>query len=219
MSSVFGPIHSKILDYYSTQLKKTPELKLVLNKKVTLEFVLEQKPDAVIVAVGGSPRKLEVPGADGRNVVNAYDLSNYPFGQRMAVVGGGPIGLELVEHYLNSGREMCIIEGCNKIGLSVSPSERFLLTSKLKKASNVQIETLAKVIEINKNGVKAVRQDGSEFFFEADSVAVTIGVNPNMDLAKELEGKVPVLKVIGDCRVPARMADATKEGYLAAKEL
>lgn len=260
MSSVFNPIYSRIRDYYIKQLEKTPEIKVVFNRKVTAEFVLEQKPDVVIVAVGGSPKELDVPGADGGNVVCSHDFLemmngnppekhgfinkvmwncgslflkyfyspelvrkflgfSWPLGKRIAVVGGGLPGCELVEQFIHRDREMCMIEEGKKIGFDVSPSERFLLTSGFKKAPNVRMEPLSKVIEVNKNGVKARRQDGSEFFYEADGVAITLGFNTNMKLAKEIEGKVPVLKVIGDCKVPARMADATKEGYLAVKDL
>ena len=41
---------------------------------VTSELVANEKPDVVILATGGVPGTLSVPGADGANVVQARDV-------------------------------------------------------------------------------------------------------------------------------------------------
>lgn len=74
MSSIFSPYHERYLDYLVTQLKKRPEIAIHLKTKVTPSLVKQVKPDAAIVAVGGSPIGLDVPGGDGKNVITSHDF-------------------------------------------------------------------------------------------------------------------------------------------------
>lgn len=260
MSAIFSPMYERLTRYYKTMLSKNPQIQIRLKTTVTPELVQREKPDAVIVAVGGHPVDLKVPGVQRGNVVRSHDFLEllngkppqkpglvnkfmwnagavflrlfyspglirklmvmpWPFGKRVGIIGGGLPGCELATELLDNKREMAIFEENKKIGYDVGPSERFHVTSRFKKSPQVQLEPSAKVVEITAQGVKARRADGTEVNYKADTVAVTLGFEENMDLAKRLKGKVPVLKVVGDCTKPARMADATKAGYLAALEI
>ncbi|TWH58027.1 2,4-dienoyl-CoA reductase (NADPH2) [Desulfitobacterium sp. LBE] len=74
MSAIFSPIYDRLNTYYKTLLKKHPEVKVHLNTAVTPAQVTREKPDAVIVAIGGHPIDLKVPGAEGGNVVKSHDF-------------------------------------------------------------------------------------------------------------------------------------------------
>jgi 2,4-dienoyl-CoA reductase (NADPH2) len=74
MSSIFSPYHERYLTYLGTQLTQHPEISVRLNTQVTQELVSMAKPDVAIVAVGGHPQGLDVPGADGKNVVSSHDF-------------------------------------------------------------------------------------------------------------------------------------------------
>lgn len=74
MSSIFSPMHERLLRYYRARLKKHPEIKVVLNTPVTAELVRQQSPDAVVVAVGGEPKGLDVPGVRSPHVVTSHDF-------------------------------------------------------------------------------------------------------------------------------------------------
>jgi 2,4-dienoyl-CoA reductase (NADPH2) len=74
MSSIFSPLHERLLRYYKTKLAKTPQVRLVLNTPVTPELVRRERPDAVVVAIGGEPKGIDVPGVDGKNVVTSHDF-------------------------------------------------------------------------------------------------------------------------------------------------
>ena len=56
------------------EMKKHPEITVHLNTEVTPALVSSVKPDAAIVAVGGAPIGLDVPGADGKNVITSHDF-------------------------------------------------------------------------------------------------------------------------------------------------
>ena len=74
------------------------------------------------------------------------------------------------------------------------------------------MEVNAKVEAITpKSGVLA-SINGKTAQFNSDSV-VLIGSNPNNELAKQLEGQVSELYVIGDCVKTRRIREAIHEGY------
>lgn len=74
MSSIFSPLHERLLKSFRRQLATRPGIKVVLNTPVTLDLVRRQAPDAVVVAIGGEPKGIDVPGADGPNVVTSHDF-------------------------------------------------------------------------------------------------------------------------------------------------
>ncbi len=74
MSSIFSPMHERLLKYYKRQLSQHPEIKVVLKTPVTAELVRRVKPDAVILAIGGEPKNIDVKGIDGKNVVTSHDF-------------------------------------------------------------------------------------------------------------------------------------------------
>jgi 2,4-dienoyl-CoA reductase (NADPH2) len=258
MSAIFSPLYERMTKYYKTKLANTPEIKVKLKTTVTPELVQTMQPDAIIVAAGGEPRDLFVPGVNRANVIRSHDFLSllngtppskpgivnkvmwrcagiflglfyspsllkkmmwfpWPFGKKVAIIGGGLPGCELGIEMLHNNREMVIIEENKKIGFDVGGSERFHITSAFKKSPVVQMEPLSQVLEISNKGVTAQRADGSRFTYEADTVAVTLGFEENKSLYKSLNDRTRYLEGAGDCMNPQRMADATKAGYKAAR--
>lgn len=279
MSAIFSPYHERYLDYLTHQLSEHPEITVHLKTKVTPELVASVKPDAAIVAVGGNPIGIDVPGADGKNVVMSHDFlemlnghapkgkkglinkvmwkggswflkayytpsfaremtakMSWPISREVAIIGGGLPGCELGHLCMETGRTTGIIEEGKKVGYDVSPSERFGLTSQFKKAENVSLHPLTRVVEITEQGVKCITtvpekdangkplkdENGKPVTHEEDlfvpgkTVAVTLGLDENHELYESLLTVVPEVYMAGDCNEPARIADATKAGYVAA---
>lgn len=263
MSAIFSPYHERYLKYLLAQVKKHPEITVHLKTEVTPELVSQIKPDAAIIAVGGEPMELNVPGNGGKNVVSSHDflemlnghapknkkgtfnsfmwhagalfLSMYytpsfartmtgslswPIGRDVAIIGGGLPGCEFGHLCMDTGRKTTIIEEQKKIGFDVGGSDRFGLITSFKKAPNVAMYPQTKVLEITESGVRAVQTDKEgnqkEIFLPAKTVAITLGLNKNHNLADTIKGTVAEVYLVGDCNEPARIADATKAGYVAA---
>ena len=261
MSSIFSPMHERLLQYYRAKLTKHPEVTVVLRTPVTPELVRRLAPDAVVVAVGGEPRGIDVPGADGPNVVTSHDflemlnsrpphkkrlldrvlwtcgawflrfyytpgfarrvtrLSPWPLSRSLAIIGGGLPGCELGELAMHSGRTTTILEEGRRIGYDVSPSERFHVRKDFKQAANVTTYPSTTVTEITPDGVRGVQHTAegeTEVRVTAGTVAVTLGFRPNRGLYEQLAATGIEVYEAGDCADPARIADATKAGYLAA---
>lgn len=264
MSSIFSPLHERLLRSFKTRLRKHPEIKVVLNTPVTPELVSTAKPDAVVVAVGGRPKGIDVPGVTGENVVTSHDFlemlngrppkkqgmlnkllwaggslflrcyytpalarlfskrSPWPLGNPLTIIGGGLPGCELAHLTMETNRQVTILEEGKKIGWDVGASDRFHVTSAFKKASNVETHTLTRVESISPRTVTAVQQtpEGERRLdISGRTVAVTLGFEENTDLYTALKDAGIEVYQAGDCASPARIADATKAGYLAAMQI
>ncbi|MBM3132809.1 MAG: NADH-dependent flavin oxidoreductase, partial [Chloroflexi bacterium] len=64
---------SKWVKYLRTQIEKAG-VEVHLNTEVTPELVGKEKPDAVVIAMGGRPSVPSLPGIDSENVVTAHDV-------------------------------------------------------------------------------------------------------------------------------------------------
>ncbi|MBN1376589.1 MAG: FAD-dependent oxidoreductase [Dehalococcoidia bacterium] len=73
---VFGGIlntqTTKLTEYFKKEMAKLP-VKVKLNTEVDRALIEREKPDAVIVATGGTPLSLEIPGIKGDNVSSLKD--------------------------------------------------------------------------------------------------------------------------------------------------
>ncbi|HRP70577.1 MAG TPA: FAD-dependent oxidoreductase, partial [Turneriella sp.] len=67
--------------------------------------LIAQKFDAVILATGIIPRKLNIPGAENANVLSYIDVlrDRKKVGKNVAVVGGGGIGFDIAVYLTDPG--------------------------------------------------------------------------------------------------------------------
>ena len=88
--------YQRMLDKYGVQLE--------LNTTMDVPGIKQAKFDHVVVATGVRPRPLDIPGIDHPMVLR-YDqvvLEKKPVGKRVAIIGAGGIGFDLVEYLLHA---------------------------------------------------------------------------------------------------------------------
>ena len=138
----------------------------------------------VILATGSKPIELPFMPFDEKYVISstgALDLDELP--DKIAVIGGGYIGLELGCALRKLGVEITVIEGLENIASIFDDELRRPLERWLKKNSvKVLTNCLAKGVEIIEEGVELSwtnvdGEDKSEIF---DKVLVTVGRKPNV---------------------------------------
>ena len=98
---------SETLRYYQSMLTKH-EANIQLNRKVTKEYLREQKYDHIIIATGVKPRTLEIPGIN-HPMVCAYDelvMQKKHIGKHVAIIGAGGIGFDVAEYLLDDHVDM-----------------------------------------------------------------------------------------------------------------
>ncbi|GLG01314.1 dihydrolipoyl dehydrogenase [Alicyclobacillus hesperidum subsp. aegles] len=137
-----------------------------------------------ILATGSRPIELKNLPL-GKRVIDstgALALDHVP--NRLVVVGGGYIGIELGQTFAKFGSQVTIIEGLDSI-LALFDKQMVRLVERNLKKYNVEIETnaLAQSVEETDDAVKLTYKNkaGEETTIEADYILVTVGRRPNTD--------------------------------------
>jgi 2,4-dienoyl-CoA reductase (NADPH2) len=236
-----------LVDYYQAIL---PRLGVKIRTGVALdvEKLKEMKPEALIVAEGAEPIIPHIPGADQPFVINAWQFlkDNPPLGRRVAIIGGGAVGMEtamqvarigtinpevlsfLMFHRAESDerlhdlvrkgtKEVTIFEMLPKPGQDVGKSSRWVWLNDLRERE-VRIVTKAKVDVIEPDGI-VFTLEGETKKEPFDSVILAVGSRPKRSLSEGLQRAGIPFRAVGDCNSPRMIIDAVHEGYLAAVDL
>jgi 2,4-dienoyl-CoA reductase-like NADH-dependent reductase (Old Yellow Enzyme family)/thioredoxin reductase len=216
--AVVPPHKSNLAAYLEYLKRQMPQqhIDVHTSTEATADMVRRFKPDAVIIATGVVPAKLDIPGVDKPFVLSARDvLDGKEIGAKVAIIGGGLIGCETAEFLQKQGKQITIIEMLDEIAGKMVYAQKTILEARLK-VEGVNIITGAKCKEITDDGLVVVTKAGDELHIEAGSVVIAVGDRPNKALERELKGIVHELYTAGDCVKPEGIAEAVAAGYLAA---
>ena len=145
--------------------------------------------DKLILAQGGRPIKPNLPGADLNHVFSLWTLAdmdsidnfikeNEP--KTAVVVGGGFIGLEMVEALVKRGLKVNVVEMMPHV-MAVMDAETAGFIENEMLSYDVGVYTSAGVTDIQQKSVKL--NNGSSL--DADMVLLSIGVRPTLQLAQD----------------------------------
>lgn len=159
--------------------------------QVTLAGGEELGYTKLLLTTGAVPRRLPVPGAELDGVLYLRRVGDsdrmrdaFASASRVAVVGGGWIGLETAAAARAAGAEVTVIEMAELPLLRVLGPEVARLFARLHRDHGVDLRCGVQVAELTGSGGRAtgVRlADGSHV--EADTVVVGAGISPNTGLA------------------------------------
>ena len=92
--------------------------------KIDKETIDKFSPDAIVVAVGGKPIRMEGPGFEGERVVSAWEVlsGKKRVGKKVVIVGGGQVGLETADFLLGKEKDITILEMLKRVGQDMSPN-------------------------------------------------------------------------------------------------
>ncbi|WHY58540.1 dihydrolipoyl dehydrogenase [Peribacillus simplex] len=137
-----------------------------------------------IIATGS--RSIELPTFKySKRVLNstgALSLNEIP--EKIVVIGGGVIGIELGGAYANFGTQVTILEGADEIlGVGFEKQMSAVVTKSMKKKGvEFYTKAMAKGVEETENGVTVTFEvKGEEKKIDADYVFVMVGRRPNTD--------------------------------------
>ncbi len=183
--------------------------------------------EKIVIATGSTP--VELPNLPfGGNIISSTEaLSLREVPEKLVIVGGGYIGLELGTAYAKLGAQVSIVEA----GARILPQYDAALTApvlaQLKKLG-VKVFADAKVLGMNASGT-AITVEGSKGHFElaADKVLVTVGRKPLTaeigleELVLTMDG--PFIRVNDRCETAMRgiyaIGDVTGEPMLAHRAM
>ena len=139
-----------------------------------------------------------------------------PLGKRVVIIGGGLHGCELAEFLTKRGRKVTIVESSDVLGEGMPVVLLVHLMAWFQK-KGVATVTGVKQVEIMAKGVMITDRDGRKSIIEADTIVPAVPLSASMGLFKSLEGKVPEVYAIGDCKEPLLIVDAIGSGLRVAR--
>ncbi|MDT2767896.1 FAD-dependent oxidoreductase [Globicatella sulfidifaciens] len=161
--------------------------------------------DKLVLTTGSWPI---LPPFTGFDLENVQLCKNYRQAQeiftrktdakKVVVIGGGYIGIELVEAFALEGKEVTLIDGLDRILNKYLDAEfTDVLEQDLRDRNvNVQLNQMVKGFEGENGKVTKVITDSAEY--DADMVVVCVGFRPNTDLVKDQLETLPNGAIIVD---------------------
>jgi len=195
-----------------------------LNTEVTAEIIKQDQPDALVIAVGATPLIPNVPGIDKSHVHWAGDIDcgRVQAGQKVIVVGGGLTGGESALALAMEGKEVTLLEmqGPEALLNGSSLINRFSLQSLLAEYK-VTIVTNTKLEEVTDTGIKTINSKFQWKEFEADTIALALGMRPRRETVAAFRHLIPETEVyiIGDCKQIGNVYAAVHAGFDTAVEI
>jgi 2,4-dienoyl-CoA reductase-like NADH-dependent reductase (Old Yellow Enzyme family)/thioredoxin reductase len=212
-------IFKSITDYYSNVLS-TLGIDLRLGKQASAEAILNENPCDVIIATGGDALMPDITGIYKDIVKTAQEIlaCKKGIGNKVVIVGGGCIGCEVANFLARKKKRVTIVEMLDKIGHDMESWTLNALKSELIEGG-VKIITSVKVDEITERGVTLVDRNGSKIGVDADTVVISLGIEPVDHLGTKLQGKVQNIFTIGDAKSPGTIREAISDGFNIAFNL
>ncbi|SFE42575.1 dihydrolipoyl dehydrogenase [Alteribacillus iranensis] len=193
-----------------------------------------------IVATGTHPTEIPNFKFSDRVIHSTGALQLKEIPEKLVVVGGGYIGIELAGAYANLGSEVVVLEGEKRILTGFEKQMAQLVQRRLKKKGvKFHTQATAKNVEETENGVTVTAEvKGNEKTFDADYVLVSVGRKPNTEelgleqigvemddkglikVDKQLRSSKSNIYAIGDIVEGPQLAHkASYEGKIAAEAI
>lgn len=189
-----------------------------LNSQITADGVLQENPDAVIVAAGARPIIPNIPGVNLPLVHTAQAvLSGKETGREIVIIGGGMVGCETA-HFLSAQKaRITVVEMQKRMAGDMSPMVRKRLMDGLAE-HRVSLMTNTTCLEITIDGIRVKTAGGEESRIPADTVILAVGYQKNDALFQEIKNRFEIYHV-GDSENPQRIREAILSGYRAGLSL
>jgi 2,4-dienoyl-CoA reductase-like NADH-dependent reductase (Old Yellow Enzyme family)/thioredoxin reductase len=223
--SNFLPEEKHLINYLSTALRKAG-VKVYLNQEVNAQMVEKIQPDAVLAALGSSPTPLNIPGADGKNIVQATDIldGKVKAGEEVVVIGGKLVGLTTALFLAQQAKKVSVITR-SKIARGLMHNSK-LVFQELLLEKDVRLFPHCTPESITPEGVNCWWDSGEPpdkeqvfFFLKVDTIVLAVGAVNNSRLADLISSIVPETYKIGDCSGKRSIFAAMREASEVASRI
>jgi NADPH-dependent 2,4-dienoyl-CoA reductase/sulfur reductase-like enzyme/rhodanese-related sulfurtransferase len=148
--------------------------------------------DKLILSPGAMPIRPPIPGVDSERVMTLRDIPDMDrimrqlqqrSSQRIAVIGGGFIGVEVAEAMVHRGFQTSLIEASPQIMAPLDPEMAAPLHCCMRQHGvDLRLNTQLQMIDDMGHGLRLELSDGTEM--DVDLVVMAIGVRPETSLAR-----------------------------------
>jgi 2,4-dienoyl-CoA reductase-like NADH-dependent reductase (Old Yellow Enzyme family)/thioredoxin reductase len=215
-------------NYLIHRASKLHNLFVFKGREATIDFVRDLNPDIVVNATGSNPLLPPIKGIaenvdkEGTKVASVLGMINrvneYPEDlkdKKVIVIGGGAVGLDVVEFFAPRGADISIVEMLPAIGNGLDPVTK-ADTSALMKKYNVQQLVRTKLLEVKADAFLVETPEGEQKNLEFDYGFVCLGMKANAPILDALHEEFDNTSVeivnIGDSVHARRIIEGTEEG-------
>lgn len=215
--------------YLENRASKLKNLYIFKNTEATAELVKQFHPDIVVNATGSTPLVPPIKGlreniAAGNvctifDMINNYNNGAYPEdfckGKKVVVVGGGSVGLDVVEYFAPRGAECTIVDMLPAIGMLADPITKCSMRETHDRYGVTELVNTA-LQEVKENAFTVKLPDGTITDLEFDLGFNCLGMrsnNPVLDeMTQAFQDTDTTLYNIGDSVRARRIMEGTMEG-------
>ncbi len=169
-----------------------PPKKVVTVRNIITKTSFEEEYDDLIIATGASPIIPKISGIDSKRVFTVRDIPDVDrikedFVRRgwkkVGVVGGGYIGLEMVEQLHRLGVSVSLLQGQEQVMMQVDPEMASLIHQELT-SHGIELTLNDPLTEISEreDGITLIAKSGKSI--DVDAAILGLGVRPEVSLAQ-----------------------------------
>ncbi|MCM8711591.1 NAD(P)/FAD-dependent oxidoreductase [Clostridium sp. SYSU_GA19001] len=212
--------------YLINRAGKLNNLIVYTDTKAHVKAIENLKPDVIVNATGSKPLLPPIKGLleridkEGEKIysiiglLNNIDKFENVKGMKIAVVGGGAVGLDVVEFFAERGAEVSIVEMMPMLGRDLDVITKLSMMDIIKK-HNVDVHTSTALVEVASDHFK-VKKDDIELNLEFDYGFVCLGMRSENSGLNELleyfgDKNVEIIN-IGDSARTRKIIDGMAEG-------
>lgn len=213
--------------YLINRAKKLHNLFIFTSNNGEPEFIKGLNPDLIVNATGSAPLlppikglhdNIDKEGGKVSSIVNMINnIDSYPSdltGKKVAVIGGGAVGLDVVEFFAPRGAEVSIIEMMPAIGAGIDPITKVDINTLMNKYGVNQIPNTALKEVFADHFHVETKEDTKDLYFDYGFICLGMKaqtpVLAGLHEAFDKEG-VEIIN-IGDSMRARRIIEGTSEG-------
>ncbi len=182
----------------------------------------------IVIATGSVPVEIQALPFGGKVISSTEALSLEKVPEKLAIVGGGYIGLEIGTAFAKLGAKVTVVEATDRILPQYDAELTRPVMARLK-ALGVEVltSTSAKGLSKDEAGLEVLTADGATKTIEADKILVTVGRKPQTDgwglseIRLDMDGRF--IRIDERCRTSMRgvyaIGDVTGEPMLAHRAM
>lgn len=209
--------------YYAAEMQRLG-VDVRLGVEATPESILQEQPDAVVIATGSlAAYPKDIPGLESARVHEVRDVYDRldSIGDRVLVLAdeNHQQALSTADYLVEAGKQVEVVSRRRFAGQEIEHNTIVTLYPILL-SKGVKLTPLSWARNVNGSTVTLYNlYSGEEWTTEIDDVVVALGGAANRRLYDELGGKVGELHLVGDAIAPRRVIFATRDGNRVGREL